>query len=68
MVELTTRKIGNSVGVIFPKEFAEKEHIKPNQKINVQLIKKADLTDLFGSLKTKQTGQEFKNMVRKGWD
>jgi len=30
--------------------------------------KVADLTNMVGTLKKKMSGQEFKNMVRKGWD
>lgn len=28
----------------------------------------ADLTDIFGALKRKMSGQDFKDMVREGWD
>ncbi|MHB9071254.1 MAG: hypothetical protein ACYC54_12920 [Sedimentisphaerales bacterium] len=30
-------------------------------------VKKVDLTDIFGSFKTKKSGQQFKDMVRRGW-
>ena len=32
------------------------------------VAKEADLREVFGSLKTKIKGQEFKDFVRKGWD
>ncbi|MBI4162845.1 MAG: hypothetical protein HY513_04125 [Candidatus Aenigmarchaeota archaeon] len=68
VLELKTRKIGNSIGVIFPNEIIKKEHIRPNQTIGIQIIKKADLRDIFGLVKTKQTAQEIKDELRKGWD
>jgi hypothetical protein len=30
-------------------------------------VEKVNLADFFGSFKTKKSGQQFKNMVRKGW-
>ncbi|MBU2099811.1 AbrB/MazE/SpoVT family DNA-binding domain-containing protein [Candidatus Micrarchaeota archaeon] len=62
------KKWGNSFGVIFPKEFVSKEKLKINQKVMVEVVKEADLRDVFGSLKTKKSGQKFKDEVRKGWN
>lgn len=66
--EVVLKKWGNSIAAIFPKEFIEKEHLKVNQKISIQILKKADLRDIFGTLKTKMTGQQFKDMAREGWE
>ena len=66
-VELVVKKWGNSVGVVFPKEFATKKHLKANQKILVEVVKEADIRNLHGSLPRKMSGQAFKDMVRKGW-
>ena len=68
-VEVTIKKWGNSKGAIFHKEFLENQGIKENDRIFVEVVKKVDLSKVFGSLKgTKMTGQQFKDMVRKGWD
>lgn len=66
--ELIVKKWGNSMGVILPKELVEKERLKENDKILVQVVKKADLRKFFGSLKLGMSGQEFKDFVRKGWE
>ena len=66
-MELIIKKWGNSLGAIFPKEVVEKEKLKVNQKIVVQVIKVGDLTKIFGSLKGKMSGQEFKDLAREGW-
>ena len=66
-IQTTVKKWGNSVGIILPKEIVEMEKIKVNEKILINIIRKADLTNIFGSLKTSISGQEFKDMVRKGW-
>ena len=66
-VEVQLKRWGNSVGVILPKGFVEEQHLKLNEKFLVEVVKEADLSDVFGSLKRKMSGQEFKDMVREGW-
>ena len=69
-VEAVARKWGNSIGIVFPKDFVEKAHLKPNDKVVIEVIKAVDLSNIFGSLKTKgkrMSGQEFKDMVKEGW-
>ena len=65
--EVIVKKWGNSVGVLFPKRFVEEKNIKVNDKIEVEIVKKANLNKVFNTLKRKMDGQEFKDMVRKGW-
>ena len=66
--EVVLKKWGNSVGAIFPKEFVEKKGLKTNQKVMVEIVKEADLKDVFGSLKRRCSGQKFKDEARKGWN
>ena len=67
VTEVVLKKWGNSIAAIFPREVVEKEHLKVNQKVTIAIMKKADLTDVFGTLKRKMSGQEFKDMAREGW-
>ncbi len=69
-VETKVRRWGNSMGVILPKILIEEKHIKENDTILIEVIKEADLSDIFGSLKGKKkiSGQKFKNMAREGWE
>ena len=67
MPELKVRKIGNSLGVIFPKELVKEKRLKENEKIFVSVAKKGDLSKYFGMLKTKVDAQDVKNELRKGW-
>ena len=66
--EVVLKKWGNSIAAIFPKELIEKEHLKVNQKILIQVIKQTNLRDVFGSLPRKMSGQAFKDMAREGWE
>lgn len=66
-IEVVLKKWGNSMGVVLPKEMVRREELKENQRLLIEVIKEADLTDIFGTLKRKMSGQEFKDMVRQGW-
>ena len=68
MSELKVRKVGNSLGVIFPKEFVREKRIRENEIVFVNVVKRGDLSKLFGSLKFKESGQQIKDEMRKGWD
>jgi hypothetical protein len=67
-VEVTLRKWGNSLGGVFPKSFVEEHKLKPDETILVEVVKKADLSAIFGSLKLKGSAQAMKNEARRGWD
>ena len=66
-IETIARKWGDSIGFIVPKEVAEKEKIRPKSKVRFEIIKVTDISDTFGRLKRKMSGQEFKDRARAGW-
>jgi antitoxin component of MazEF toxin-antitoxin module len=66
-IEVSIKKWGNSMGIILPKELVKEKDLKENETILIEVVKKADLRHLFGSYRTKMTGQEFKDEVKKGW-
>ena len=66
-VEAIAKKWGSSIGFIVPKEVVEKEKIRPNSKVKFEIIKVTDISDTFGKLKRKVSGQEFKDRARAGW-
>ncbi len=67
-VLITIKKWGNSLGAVLPSELVEEQHLKENQKVLIEVVNKADLTEMFGSLKSKVPAQKFKDMVRAGWE
>ncbi len=67
-LEVVAKKWGNSIGFTIPKEIAEKERIKPESKVSIEIVKVDDITDTFGKLKRKLSGQEFKDRARAGWE
>ena len=67
-VESKTRKWGNSLGVIIPKEIVDKQNIKENENIIFSIKKKLLVSEVFGALKGwKRPAQEIKDEMRKGW-
>ncbi len=67
-VEVKLKRWGNSMAVIVPNWLIEKKNLKENDEIVIEVVKKADLSEIFGLVKKrKMSGQEFKDMVRNGW-
>jgi len=67
--ECTTRKWGNSIGIIIPKDIVEKEHIKEDEKIVVDIKKRHYAREFFGMLSDwKRPTDEIKKEMKKGWE
>ncbi|MBI1970634.1 AbrB/MazE/SpoVT family DNA-binding domain-containing protein [Candidatus Woesearchaeota archaeon] len=67
--ECTTRKWGNSIGIIIPKEIVEKEHIKEDEKIVVDIKRRHYAREFFGMLSDwKRPTDEIKKEMKKGWE
>ncbi|MBS3075663.1 AbrB/MazE/SpoVT family DNA-binding domain-containing protein [Candidatus Pacearchaeota archaeon] len=65
--EVITRKWGNSIGVILPKEIIEKENIKENMRIDILISKNSNvLNETFGMLKgkLKKSSQQMKEELK----
>ena len=66
---LETKKWGNSIGVVLPKEVLESEHIKGEHEKLFVLVRKQDKTfsETFGLLKgkLKKPTQQMKDEIRK---
>jgi len=69
-VEVKLKRWGNSMAVIVPNKLVEERNLKENDSIVIEIVKKADLSDIFDSLKSKRklSGQDFKDLAREGWN
>lgn len=65
---VTVKKWGSSMAVIIPKEVVRSQSIKEGDEVVINLFKKGNLKDVFGKLKTKMSGQKFKDLARSGWE
>lgn len=62
------RKWGNSIAVIIPKGIAEKENIKENAELTIEIKKKSAAGILFGKFSNwKKSSQQIKEEMRSGW-
>ena len=67
-VESKTKKWGNSIGVIIPKDIIEKQNIKENETVILSIKKRLLVSEVFGILRDwKKDTQELKNEMRRGW-
>ena len=65
---VTVKKWGSSMAVIIPREILRNQNIREGDEVAINVIKKGNLRDIFGTLKTKLTGQQLKDMARKDWE
>lgn len=66
--DVITRRWGNSIGVIIPRDIVKKENLKENLKINILISKNSNvLNETFGMLKgkLKKSPQQMKDNLRK---
>lgn len=68
-VEVKLKRWGNSFGVVLPMELVNERGLKEDDKIVIEVGKVANLSRIYGMIKgRKMTGQEMKDMVRRGWE
>lgn len=66
--EARAKEWGNSLGIIIPREIANREHIKANEDVIVEIKRKNALREIFGSRKGwKINTQKLKDELRKEW-
>ena len=69
-IATTTRRWGNSLGVIIPNEVVINERIQEGQDIIIDIVseKKTTGADIFGKLKFKRSTQEILDEVDKDFE
>ena len=69
-VKVKTKKWGNSIGILIPKEAVRKENIKPDKEVTILVSSKPKTTgrDLFGKWKFKKSTEELMREVDKDFD
>lgn len=68
-IKAIAKKWGSSIAVIIPKEVIEKQKIKENQEIRIEIKRPLIAREVFGILRGwKRPSQEIKDKMRKGWE
>lgn len=66
--ELVTKKWGSSLGIVLPKAIVEKEHIRENDIIVVEIKKRHFAKEFFGILpRWKKSTDNIKEEMKRGW-
>ncbi len=60
------KKWGNSLGVVIPKEAAERNGLHAGEEVEIRVSKVSDITELRGKYPTEDL-QAAKEEMRKGW-
>ena len=67
-VELVAKKWGSSLGIVLPKAIVEKEHIRDNDVVVIEIKKRHFAREFFGLLSDwKKPTDKIKEGMKKGW-
>jgi antitoxin component of MazEF toxin-antitoxin module len=66
-LQAVVKRIGNSLGVLIPKEVVERTGIREGDSVEIQLTRKVNLREMFGAVKFSKSSQELKDEMRGGW-
>jgi putative addiction module antidote len=61
------RKIGNSLGLIIPKEEVSRKKLKEGDVVEIEVLRRTHMKEMFGSIKFRRSAQELKDEARAGW-
>ena len=61
------RRVGNSLTVIIPSEEARAQHISEGDVVQIEIERRVNIKDLFGTVKFSKSSQEMKDEDRRGW-
>ena len=66
-IKARTKKWGNSIGILIPKQVVNEEKIKPNQEITLMISTKPITKgkDIFGTLKFKEPTEKLMREIDK---
>lgn len=69
-IKAKTKKWGNSIGVIIPKEIIREQNIKPNQEITLMINNKPITKgkDIWGTFKFKKSTEQLMREVDKDFN
>jgi len=69
MIQVQTKKWGNSIGIIIPSEMVQELHIKPEETVDIEIKKKRNvLKELFGAGKFSKPAAQLIKEQRKEWE
>jgi antitoxin component of MazEF toxin-antitoxin module len=67
-IQTKVRRIGNSLGIIISVKEAKKYKIVEGDVIDIEVEKKANIKEIFGSLSFSRGTQRLKDDAKTGWE
>ena len=67
-IEVETRKIGGSIGVIIPNAVIQQERIGPRERIRIEVKKPHTIDEFFGVTEWERPTKDMVRELKKGWD
>jgi antitoxin component of MazEF toxin-antitoxin module len=62
------RRVGNSLSVVIPAEEAKSQQINEGDVVQIEIQRKVNIKDLFGSVKFSKSSQEMKDEDKRAWE
>jgi antitoxin component of MazEF toxin-antitoxin module len=66
-LQVVVKRIGNSLGVLIPKEMVEKTGIREGDTVEIEVTRRVNLREMFGAVKFSKSSQELKDELREEW-
>jgi antitoxin component of MazEF toxin-antitoxin module len=66
-VQSRIRRIGNSLGIVIPIDEIKRHGITEGDIVEIEIERKVNLKEMFGSLKFSKGTQQMKDEARAGW-
>jgi antitoxin component of MazEF toxin-antitoxin module len=60
-------RVGNSLGILIPSEEAKRHGIVAGDSVEIEVEKRSNMRELFGSVSFSKSSQELKDEAREGW-
>lgn len=61
------RRVGNSLAIVIPSKEAKAQRISEGDVVEIEIQRRVNIKDLFGSVRFSKSSQEMKDEDRKAW-
>ncbi len=61
-------RVGNSLGILIPKEEALRHGLKEGDSVELEVERRANIREIFGSVKFSKSTQELIDEIRESWE
>ena len=66
-LRVTIKRIGDSLGFVIPKEVVERRGLRAGDSLEVRIIRKVNLREMFGAVRFSKSSQVLKDELRAEW-